>query len=440
MHCPNCKAELNGTPKFCLKCGARIEAPQLQSARKTCPQCGTENLPTAKFCKKDGYPFDSVAATQGATASPPPVVVAPVGSKVQEPATRPASSNNTVICPGCGTPNAATARFCKKDGYPLRAAGAATSPAAMASTATPLIPEIAPQAIPAKQAAPVTSHPAVHVVSAAPVRAAAAQSRKNWVIGAVAGLAILASAGGGYAYWMGYIGNRQGNVQEEINAELGSHGLSNIKVTVNHDWVASLAGSVSSQTFKDQAFGLVSGYKELKSIVDTVQIEPSPADVEQALNKALGRGGFSSVPVVQIGKDLVASLHGSAVDQAEKDRMLALAKGVTGVRGVKDEIEVTAPLPFPEPENPEQAEMAPPSPAPPQAPPENSAIDPSKLEGDINRALRNRDINSVTAQVNDDMSLTLKGSASADEKERAMQFARQVRGIRGIKDKIFVVE
>lgn len=439
MHCPNCKTELNGTPKFCLKCGTRIEAPQLQSAGKTCPQCGTENLPTAKFCKKDGYPFNSVAVTQGVTASPPSVVVAPVESKVQEPATRPTSLSDTVICPGCGTPNAATARFCKKDGYPLQVAGAATSPAAIASAATPPIPEIAPQAISTKQTTPVTPRPAVHAVSAAPVRAAPAQSRKSWVIGAMAGLAILASAGGGYAYWAGYIGNRQGHVQDEINAELGSHGLSNIKVTVNHDWVASLAGSVSSQTFKDQAFGLVSGHKELKSIVDTVQIEPNPADVEQAVNKALGEAGFSSVPAVQIGKDLVASLQGSAVDQVEKDRMLALAKGVMGVKGLRDEIVVAAPTPLPEPENPEQLEMAPRPLAPPTAP-ESSAIDPAKLEGDINRALRNRDINSVTAQVNDDMSLTLKGSASADEKERAMQFARQVRGIHGIKDKIFVVE
>ncbi|MDP2028166.1 MAG: BON domain-containing protein [Thiobacillus sp.] len=355
------------------------------------------------------------------------------------------------------------------------------------------------------------------------------------MIGAVAGIAILASAGGGYSYWAGYIGNRQGSVQNDINAELGSHGLSNIKVTVNHEWVASLAGTVLNQSDKDQAFGLVSGHAELKSIVNEVQIESSAADVEKNLNMALAEAGFSSVPTVQIDKDWVATLRGSANDQTEKDRMLALATGVAGVKGVRDEIEV-APETIPEPENSDIAAVEPPaaspplSPqaapqqvvdraaldrelnarlrangvggvtgrvnpdmsvalsgtvrsadernraltigfslpgangvretiqiaapqvvrlAPPQAPPQAeppaqppraAAIDPSKLEGDINRALRSRDINSITAQVNDDMSLTLKGSASAAEKERALQLTRQVRGIRGVKDKVFVVE
>jgi osmotically-inducible protein OsmY len=361
------------------------------------------------------------------------------------------------------------------------------------------------------------------------------------MIGAAVGAAILASTGGGYAYWAGYVGNRQGSVQNEINAELGSHGLSNIKVTVNHEWVASLAGTALNQSDKDQAFGLVSGHAALKSIVNEVQIESNAADVEKNLNQALAGAGFSSVPTVQLDKDLVATLHGSASDQPEKARMLALAAGVAGVKGVKDEIEIPAPETIPEPENSDSAEAAPPlapPPLPPQATPprtvdkaaldrelnarlrangvsgvtghvnpdmsvalsgtvrsaderdraltiggslpgangvretiqvaapqvarlappqaltqasppqvapqvppsQAAAIDPSKLEGDINRALRSRDINSVTAQVNDDMSLTLKGSASAAEKERAMQLARQVRGIRGIKDKIFVVE
>jgi osmotically-inducible protein OsmY len=286
---------------------------------------------------------------------------------------------------------------------------------------------------------------------------------------------------------------------------------------------------VPNQSDKDQAFGLVSGHKAVESIVNNVQVELNVADVETNLNKALAEAGFSSVPAVQLDKDLVATLRGSANDPPEKDRMLALAKGISGIKGVKDEIEVVAPQAIPEPENMDIAEEASPQPSPQpplspqassqrvvdraalerdlnallrssgdgrvrarvnsdmsvvlsgsvrreeernyaisiaealsgrkatyhnvqvvapqvvklepsQAPQANMAIDPAKLEGDINRALRGRDINSITAQVNDDMSLTLKGSASATEKERALQLARQVRGIHGIKDKIFVVE
>lgn len=566
MICANCKSEITDTSKFCKKCGTSvIAAPET----KICPSCGTVNAANAKFCKKDGYNFGAPAPVsaprlEAAPTAPPQSATSPEVKPVDEPKIEEAGSkpgppvSGAVTCPKCGTANVPTAKFCKNDGYPLQAAGSVTLPTAvpppvavpteipstkpvgMDSLVKPPTPKLAPQPIPVKQSAPAAPRPAV---SAAP--RALVKSRKGMMIGAAVGAAILASAGGGYAYWGGYVGNRQGNVQNEINAELGSHGLSNIKVTVGKDWGASLTGSVSSQTFKDQAFGMVSMHKELKGIVDTVQIESNPADVEKNINKAMAEAGFSSVPTVQLDKDLVATLHGSANDQPEKDRMLALVKGASGVKGVKDEVEVAAPqtIPEPEPENPVLAQMAPqpsapppPSPAqvtpqrsidkaaldrelnarlrangvsgvtghvnpdmsvalsgtvrsaderyraltiggslpgangvretiqvvapqvarlaPPQAPiqasppqaappappPEAAAIDPSKLEGDINRALRSRDINSVTAQVNDDMSLTLKGSASASEKARAMQLARQVRGIHGVKDKIFVVE
>lgn len=80
-------------------------------------------------------------------------------------------------------------------------------------------------------------------------------------------------------------------------------------------------------------------------------------------------------------------------------------------------------------------------PAPPVAvaPPE-SALDPAKLEGDLNRALRGRDVRGVTAQVGDDGAVTLKGSANAADKERALQIARTFRGVKSVKDQVFVVE
>lgn len=607
--CPQCGTDNPANAKFCKKDGYRFDAvvvkpvaptmsptvapppiePKVQevvskptppvSDSVTCPKCGTANMPTAKFCKKDGYPLQAAGAMPSSTPAPkssppanslamdsgispstPPVATLSGEPKLQEAVSKPIPlANDTVACPKCGTANLSTAKFCKKDGYPLQAAGAVTpptavqppvavqpavlaaQPAAMASPVTPPAPKPAPQAVPAIQPAPVVSRPAVSAAPRAPVKPVSAKSRKGMMIGAAVGAAILASTGGGYAYWAGYVGNRQGSVQNEINAELGTHGLRNIKVTVNHEWVASLAGTVPNQSDKDQAFGLVSGHAELKSIVNEVQIESNAADIEKNLNKALAEAGFSSVPTAQLDTDLMATLHGSANSLEDKDRMLALVKGVAGVKGIRDEIEVAAPETIPEPENSDMAAVEPPAvepPLPPQVapqqvvdraaldrelnarlrangvtgvtgrvnpdmsvalsgtvrsaderyraltiggslpgangvretiqiaapqvvklgrpqaptqapqqpaeppapPPQAAAIDPSKLEGDINRALRSRDINSITAQVNDDMSLTLKGSASAAEKERALQLTRQVRGIRGVKDKVFVVE
>ena len=600
--CPQCGTENPANAKFCQKDGYRFDAvavkpeasastvapppnePKAQEAASnpipvasdsvTCPKCGTANALTAKFCKKDGYPLqavgaipsstpapkssppaDSLAMDSGISPSTPPVATLPGEPKVQEAASKPIPpAVDSVTCPKCGTANVPTAKFCKKDGYPMQAAGVvaapttvppqvvvppvvpAAKPAVMASPVPPTAPKPAPQPVPAIQSAPAAPRPVVSAPPSAPAKPAAAKSRKGMMIGAAVGAAILASTGGGYAYWAGYVGNRQGSVQNEINAELGTHGLSNVKVTVNHEWVASLSGTVLNQADKEEALALLKGHTELKQLVDTVQIESSVADVEKNLNKALAGAGFSSVPTAQLDTDLMATLHGSANSLEEKDRMLALAKGVAGVKGIRDEIEVAAPETLPEPKNsdlaaaeppaastplPPQAAprqvvdraaldrelnarlrangvgsvtgrvnpdmsvalsgtvrsagernraltiggslpgangvretiqiaapqvdrlappQAPPQAAPPAPPPQAAAIDPAKLEGDINRALRSRDINSITAQVNDDMSLTLKGSASAAEKERAMQLARQVRGIRGVKDKIFVVE
>ncbi len=46
--CPACKAEIEGTPKFCPKCGTKIVQ------KYFCSACGTEIQQNAKFCPKCG--------------------------------------------------------------------------------------------------------------------------------------------------------------------------------------------------------------------------------------------------------------------------------------------------------------------------------------------------------------------------------------------------
>jgi osmotically-inducible protein OsmY len=346
------------------------------------------------------------------------------------------------------------------------------------------------------------------------------------MIGALVGVLVLASAGGGgYAYWAGYVGNRQGSVQNDLNAQLGNRGLGNVKVTISQDWVATLTGEVQNQSFKDQAFGLVSTHTALKSIVNDIQIAMLPADLQAKLSVALAEGGFSSAPTAQVDDTLMVTLSGFAADDAEKQRMLAVVQAVPGVKGVQDAIEVAYAEPAYESVEPgtygADSGASPDGAVYPQQPspqggvdraalertlnsrlraqglnsvtgrfnpnmavvlsgvvrsederyraltiasgmpgingvsdtiqiasaqverPETNqgaSIDPAKLEGEINRALRNRDVNGVSAQVGDDLSVVLKGSASAAEKDRAMQLVRQIRGIRGVRDNIFVVE
>ena len=57
MECPNCKAQLKDTAKFCGKCGTKIEQPAQDTGTSTgnkCIECGQPLKPNAKFCGKCG--------------------------------------------------------------------------------------------------------------------------------------------------------------------------------------------------------------------------------------------------------------------------------------------------------------------------------------------------------------------------------------------------
>src|SRR5215472_16494631 len=67
MECPNCHSDTPDTGKFCIACGAALEA--------RCPSCGSANRPNAKFCAECGRLLTASApttckATLFAAASP----------------------------------------------------------------------------------------------------------------------------------------------------------------------------------------------------------------------------------------------------------------------------------------------------------------------------------------------------------------------------------
>lgn len=514
MICQECKAEIRGAPKFCPKCGAKVEAVDgTTPATKVCPQCGAENLLSAKFCKSDGYRFPSeggaAAAAQAVRTGTPPAsstsaeVPRSVGCSLTEEddaRSGEAKSPDTgvLICPRCGTPNAATAYFCKKDGVPLHGGNIASG----SPTPRPLPPPTAPE-------------PRLRV------RQDSGKSRKPLVIAGFVLLVVVAMSAGGGAYWFGYIGNRQTSVQEKINAELGGRGLSDVKVTVGKDWKTTADGMVGSQAEKQQALALINGHSGLKEITDNIRVKPTREELAQRLTKALADAGMSQVtaqvdeglttvtlndatlgpearakaealvvaeaaaaaglasikvahapvappppalseaPIRPLTIDVVdiqaainaqlrkgglegisarvdaegnATLQGTVPAAKDKDRAIRLALAQTGVTGVNDSIRVVAPAPPPPTPPVAKKEEAPP-------PPVAARPDPAKLEGEINRALRSGGAGGVTAEVGNDFSVTLKGSAtSAAQKERAFQIARQFRNVANLKDRVFVVE
>lgn len=107
---------------------------------------------------------------------------------------------------------------------------------------------------------------------------------------------------------------------------------------------------------------------------------------------------------------------------------------------VKDQRKKTTPIVKPEPtpsiaHAPKPDNIKTPPPPPPQPP------DPAKLEGSINRALRDAGLGGVTARVDDNLEVTLRGSVgSQHEKDRAFGIAQTFKGAKRIRDIIFVVE
>ena len=52
--CPSCGAKVDPDSKFCLSCGAKLEAPAPQPEEKFCPNCGTKVEKDSNFCPNCG--------------------------------------------------------------------------------------------------------------------------------------------------------------------------------------------------------------------------------------------------------------------------------------------------------------------------------------------------------------------------------------------------
>lgn len=547
MICHKCNASVLDSAKFCPKCGGKILAVAEEGAGlvKVCPQCGANNAVGARFCKVDGYRFElgetpeaksSNVVTpsntngktgpapeadetpgQSASSAEPLTPVAdlltpadPVSTIVTDPltpvdgavATAPSTASaalspartedrepdRTVTCPRCGTQNLSTAKFCKKDGTLL--SGASTAPHI---TAAPRKPPRKRESVQEDRLPPEGSR------------------KKVGLIGVLITAMLLVAGSGGYLYWTGHIGDRQGSVAQSVNADLASQGFSNVTVSIDKDWMAAAEGTVVTSQEKTQALAVLTSHSELIGVVDSIRVRPTRAAMEQQLAATLAEAGIGPV-TVQIdetlslitvydqelmpdlqakaeqllistmkatggvegikvvhgasvpsptplniadlnaqfrsadlsavsarndsGRDVV--LEGTVASKTDKDRAVQLSLVYPGVAGVEDRIEVTETAPPAQMEPPEKVTPSKPAPPPSQ---KSAMLDPAKLEGQINRALRKGGAGGVTAQVADNLTVTLKGAATSNaQKERAFQIARRFRGVKTVQDRVFVVQ
>ena len=366
MICQGCKAEVAGNPKFCPKCGSKF----------------------------DVSPVQAPAAPTQMMEDPAPATVSIV-------------LQDSVICPKCGMPNLPTARFCKKDGAPLWDGALSQEPPA---------PLVAPE--------PTTLRT---YTAFQPVQYPTSKSRKTILIVSMVGVAMLTSGIGGYLYWAGYVGDRQGSVAQKLNSELSSKGLGSVKVTVNKEWKAAAEGLVASQAEKDQALALL--HRELNQVIDNIRIKPSRADIEKRINKALADAGIKQV-TAQIDEQLTTvtlndpDLGPEARIEAEK-LVISATADAPGATSVK--IAHAAPTPQPAAPLPEVAPSSLPAPAP------------TSIENGLSQAFRGQGLGGVSARADANGNVNLQGTvATREDKDRAIRLALSQAGVTGVNDFIRV--
>ncbi len=456
MICQNCNAELSGTPKFCPRCGTPLLQPvEPERQSKRCPQCGTENELSAKFCKHDGYRFDpqpsvteepespaiqpesgpSASIEPAAIVAPPeeppetPVTAAPATAEEAKPDTETAPPR---ICPRCGMPNASTALFCRKDGTPLTAAASASISTRDRNAESTSVPE------------PDRDRTITPATSSVP--------QSNRFLIPIAIVAMVALSAAGYFYMSSATPPVTDNMQPDNRQAQATDKpidrappAAQVPAMTQANAAAESARTPPPAPQPAERATLPRPQDPAKAASVPPKDSPPPAAldeqppiarvdaalVHQALSAQLARSGLGHLEVT-VDSEGRAGLAGSVSSSAQKEAAIEIAFAQHGIEYVSDtDLKVVKP----------KAQSAPTTaPSPDGAPAAATRIDPAKLEGEINRALRAAGLGSIAAQVADDLSVTLRGSVtSSAQKTRAFQIAQSFKGVRATKDRIFVV-
>ena len=433
MVCVRCKAVISNTSKFCPKCGDKVELclSEKVGGMVKCPQCGTENAATAKFCKVDGIPLPQAATILEIEPEKPE---AEMTEDQLEATTKDESTPDQtpqipmIKCLQCGTENVATAKFCKVDGIPLPQAATILEiePEKPEAEMTEDQPETTTKEEEEKIQEPISTD------SLSSFTLAKGSHSKKWLWGTLISVIVIACGAMGIFYYFGYIGMTPLKIQKFINSDLKAKGLL-ATVIIDDEGVARIEGTVNDENEKQTALNIVKSNKYIKNVVDDTQltsttggtekvaashvtIPATPDAVKRDVNKMLKKNRLSTV-YVEVTQNMNGSLKGHVYSVVDKQKALQIARAHKKLKYVADYVEVRSVAPRPSPSG-----------------------DPEKMEGKINKALRNAGIIGIKVEVKDDMSVVLKGSVRTDdERQNAIRITRRSGRVKDIKDIIFVV-
>jgi osmotically-inducible protein OsmY len=268
------------------------------------------------------------------------------------------------------------------------------------------------------------------------------------------------------------------DLERTLNKALDSAGLTDVQARVDREFVATITGAVQDQQEKTAALELVRTYPAVKGLNDDTEIKKLRSQ-GKAGETAAGFTQTAHFKVLALSPSTWASMKyrdsvtfripgpGRIVVEADwqPQGTLALILNNAASQATHAQKDGTSPLKLTYRVTPQDFVKGPLweavvanftgiGPAEgslkvifssgdtdkPPAPAREPAFDAVRVEGEINHALRDGGIKGVTAEVGKDRSVTLKGSVrSIDEKQKAIETAKQFKAIKEVKDIIFVV-
>ncbi|MGA8730645.1 MAG: BON domain-containing protein [Terracidiphilus sp.] len=142
-------------------------------------------------------------------------------------------------------------------------------------------------------------------------------------------------------------GQENNSLDSAAMAKLKKSQFKDVKVSVDGNGIATLAGTVGLYEYKVDAQKRVNGVKGVTAVRNDIEVAgPSVSDqqLQQKLGEALaydrvGYGNVFNAITLQV-HDGIAALGGHAHDYPDRDSAVALASTTPGVKGVIDDIEV----------------------------------------------------------------------------------------------------
>ncbi len=267
------------------------------------------------------------------------------------------------------------------------------------------------------------------------------------------------------------------DLERTLNEALDSAGLGEVQAQVGLDFIVTLSGTAQDQQDKAAALAIARTQQGVKSLNDGIQIKKSSlrgkaGETATGFTQTARFKVFGLNPSTWASKKYSASITfrvpgpGRILMEAEwQQGTLALILNNAESHDTYIQKDGTSPLKLVYRITPQDLAKGPlweatvanfTSTGPvegalkitfssgdankPFGSPQEPAFDAVRLEGEINHALRAIGIKGVTAEVGKDRSVSLKGSVrSIEEKQKAIETAKQFKAIKEVKDIIFVV-